>query len=258
MWGAVIGDLIGSVYEWHPIKTKDFDPLIHPKAHVTDDSVLTVAVADALINGRDLVESFKDWGHRYPDAGWGGRFRRWLFSDDTAPYGSFGNGSAMRCSPVALWARDRDEALALARWSAAVTHDHPEGIKGAQATALAIHLALQGEGPESIRTAVAAFSGYDLDRSLDAIRPEYRFDETCPGSVPEAILCALAATSFADAIRNAISLGGDADTLAAIAGPIAEARFGIPEPILDEARGRIPKEMVAVLDTLYAAAGVRR
>lgn len=254
MFGALIGDLVGSVYEWNATKRKDFQPLIAAHAFYTDDSVLTIAVADAFLNGRDLVASFKDWGRRYPNSGWGSRFAQWLFSDETAPYGSYGNGSAMRVSPVALLAGDLDEALELARRSAAVTHDHPEGIKGAQATAMAIYLARQGLAPELIRARVAEFSGYDLDRTVDDIRPGYCFDVTCQGSVPEALICALEAESFEDALRNAISLGGDADTLAAIAGPVAEARFGIPQDIAAAAWARVPADMRAVLEALYAAA----
>ncbi len=252
MLGALIGDLVGSVYEWNATKRKDFQPLIAANAFYTDDSVLTIAVADAFLNGRDLVASFKDWGRRYPHSGWGSRFAEWLFSEETAPYYSFGNGSAMRVSPVALLAGDLEEALELARRSAAVTHDHPEGIKGAQATAMAIYLARQGLEADAIRARVADFSGYHLDRTVDDIRPGYRFDVTCQGSVPEALICALEAESFEDALRNAVSLGGDADTLAAIAGAVAEARFGIPQEIAATAWARLPADMRAVIETLYA------
>lgn len=252
MFGAMIGDLVGSVYEWHNHKAKDFQPLISPNAFFTDDSVLTVAVADAFLNGRDLVASFKDWGRRYPDSGWGGHFHRWLFSEDTQPYNSLGNGSAMRCSPATWLARDLDEALALARKSAEVTHNHPEGIKGAQATVMAIFLARQGMPAERVRERVAAFSGYDLSRTVNGIRPSYRFDVTCPGSVPEAIICALEAADFEDAIRNAVSIGGDSDTIAAIAGSIAEARFGIPTDIGITAWARLPVDMRGVVEAFYA------
>lgn len=252
MLGALIGDLVGSVYEWHNIKTKEFQPFIAPRAFLTDDSVLTVAVADALLHDRPWVESFKDWGRRYPHSGWGGRFAKWLFSGETAPYGSFGNGSAMRVSPAALLAASLDEALELARQSALPTHDHPEGVKGAQATAMAIFLARQGLAAMDIRSQVAAFSGYDLKPTVDDIRPAYRYDVTCQGSVPQALICALEAESFEDAIRNAISIGGDSDTLAAIAGPVAEARFGIPPDIRAQAWNRVPADMQTVLEKLYA------
>ncbi len=252
MFGALIGDLVGSVYEWSNYKAKDFQPFIHPRAFLTDDSVLTVAVADAFLDGRSLVESFKDWGRRYPNSDWGGRFGRWLFSDQVEPYGSLGNGSAMRVSPVALLTDDLDELLELARRSAVVTHDHPEGIKGAQATAMTIHYAQLKYSAEAIRSLVADFSGYDLDRCVDDIRPGYHFDVTCQGSVPEALICALEATSFEDAIRNAISIGGDSDTLAAIAGPVAEARFGIPQDIGALAWAQVPADMRKVIEQLYA------
>jgi ADP-ribosyl-[dinitrogen reductase] hydrolase len=255
MFGALIGDLVGSVYEWNNYKAKDFQPLIHPRAFLTDDTVLTVAVADAFLNGRGLVDSFKDWGRRHPDSDWGGRFSRWLFSENTEPYGSFGNGAAMRVSPVALLADDLDEILELARLSAAVTHDHPEGIKGAQATAMAIHYAHLGYASDDIRSLVAEFSGYNMDRRVDEIRPDYRFDVTCQGSVPEALICALEATSFEDALRNAISIGGDSDTIAAIAGPVAEARFGIPQDIGLVAWARVPMDMRNVIERLYERAG---
>lgn len=254
MFGALIGDLIGSVYEWNNIKTKDFQPLIAPKSFLTDDSVLTVAVADALLHQRPMAESLKDWGRRYPDSDWGGRFARWLFSEDSAPYNSFGNGSAMRASPAALLAASLEEALELACQTALPTHNHPEGIKGAQATVLAVYLARERRDPAYIRAAVTEFSGYDLERTVDDIRPGYHFDVTCQGSVPEALICALEATSFEDAMRNAISIGGDSDTIAAIAGPLAEARFGIPEDIGTQAWARVPADMREVMETLYARA----
>lgn len=255
MLGSIIGDIAGSIYEWRRIKRKDFQPLLAADAFFTDDTVLTVAVADALLGGRPAVETFKDWGRRYPNSGWGGRFRQWLFSNETAPYGSFGNGAAMRVSPAGLLGRTLDEALDLARRVTEVTHDHPEGLKGAAATAHAIFLARAGEPAAAIRTAVAAGYGYDLSRALDEIRPAYRFNETCQGTVPEALISALEATSYEDTIRNAISLGGDSDTLAAIAGGVAEARFGIPEAIAAEAWGRLPGDMRAVMERLYRRAG---
>lgn len=254
MFGALIGDLIGSVYEWNNIKHKTFEPLIATRAFITDDSVLTVAVADALLNQRDMAASLKDWGLRYPNSDWGGRFRKWLFSEDSAPYNSFGNGAAMRASPAALLGASLDDALELARLSALPTHDHPEGVKGAQTTVLAIHLARQGKDAAAIRAAVAEFSGYDMNRSVDDIRPGYRFDVTCQGSVPEALICALEATSFEDAMRNSISIGGDSDTVAAIAGPVTEALFGIPEPIALQTWAKVPKDMRDVIERLYEAA----
>lgn len=251
MLGAVIGDMVGSVYEWNNLKTKDFSPFFHARSRPTDDSVMTIAVADALLNNRPLVHTFKDWGRRYPDSGWGRRFQRWLFSDETEPYGSFGNGAAMRVSPTALLGKSLDETLASARRVTVPTHDHPEGIKGAAATAHAIFLAYQGIELAEIRVVLQEAYGYDLERTVDGIRPGYTFDVTCQGSVPEALICVFEATDFEDAIRNAISIGGDSDTLAAIAGGFAEARFGIPPEIAAEAWHRLPPDMRGILETLY-------
>lgn len=237
MLGAIIGDMAGSVYEWNNIKTKDF-PLLTRRCFFTDDTVMTVAVAEGIENGgdkADFVSSMKKYGRLYPDAGYGGRFGSWLFSEDKAPYGSYGNGSAMRVSPVA-WAYDGigqvEEKAAI---SALVTHSHPEGIKGAQATAACIYLARTGSSKDTIREYVVSRYGYELGRSLDQIRPAYRFNETCQETVPQAITAFLESTGFEDAIRNAISLGGDSDTLAAITGSIAEAAYGIPEELEERA-----------------------
>jgi ADP-ribosylglycohydrolase len=257
MLGALLGDLIGSTHEFAGTKRKDFEPLIHPNAQFTDDSVLTCAVAEALLAGERaeaIARRFKRWGNRYPRCGWGARFREWLWSSTLLPYGSFGNGAAMRVAPCALLARSREEVLALAQATAEVTHDHPEGIRGAQAAALAIYLALRGEPAAAIRREVAAFSGYDLTASVDEIRPHYRFDETCQRSVPQALTCAFEATDFEDAIRNAVSLGGDADTLAAIAGPVAEALFGIPPTLAREVEALLPADMREAMAALYEAA----
>lgn len=251
MLGAIIGDMVGSVYEWNNLKSKDFTPLFHARAKPTDDSVLTIAVADSLLNDRLPVEAFKDWGRRYPECGWGGRFKRWLFSDETGPYGSFGNGAAMRVSPAALLGKTLDETLASAKRVTEITHDHPEGLKGAAATAHAIFLAFEGEALADIRMVIQETYGYDLQRTVDDIRPDYTFDVTCQGSVPEALICVFEATDFEDAIRNAISIGGDSDTLAAIAGGFAEAHFGIPPEIAAEAWQRLPADMRDILEALY-------
>ncbi len=256
MLGAIAGDIIGSIYEFHPIKRKDFQPLFHPKAHFTDDTVLTVAVADVLLRGRDPVVAFKDWGRRYPDCGWGGMFRTWLFSEKTEAYGSFGNGAAMRVSPAALLAGTLEEALEMAEQVTCITHNHPEGLKGAAATVTAIFLSRQKVAAQALRELIEERYGYDLGRTVEEIRPDYRFDETCQGTVPAAIVCALESSDYEDAVRNAVSLGGDADTLAAITGAIAEARFGIPEEIASQAWNRLPEEMHAVLVELYARAGM--
>lgn len=257
MLGSIAGDIIGSVYEFAPIRRKDFTPLFRDDTFFTDDTVLTVAVADALLHGRDPVAAFKDWGRRYPDVGWGGHFRDWLFSGETAPYGSYGNGAAMRVAPAGFLAQDLNICLAQARHVTTVTHDHPEGLKGASATAAAVYLFRSGADAEHVRAAVTALTGYDLDRSVDEIRKDYGFDETCQGTVPEALVCVLEATDYEDAVRNAVSVGGDADTLGAITGGIAEARFGLPAEIARQAWSRLPDDMRGVLRDLYAAAGAR-
>ena len=255
MLGAITGDIIGSVYEFQPTKNKNFQPLFHPRARFTDDTVLTVAVADTLLHGRDPVDAFKDWGKRYPHSGWGGRFAHWLFSDMTEPYGSFGNGAAMRVSPAAFLADTLEDALAMAEQVTRITHDHPEGLKGAAATTAAIFLARQGASAEAIRQYVEVEYGYDLQSGVDEIRPGYQFDETCQGTVPEAIICALEARDFEDAIRNAVSLGGDADTLGAITGGIAEARFGLPPDIACETWRRLRSDMHRIMEALYRKRG---
>lgn len=254
MLGAVLGDIIGSVFESSGAKSKRF-PLFAPGSTFTDDTVCTVAVAEALVRGTTPDRALRSWGLRYPGRGYGGAFAAWLHSPDPKPYGSFGNGAAMRVSPAGLLARTLDEALDTARRVTEVTHNHPEGLKGAAATAHAIFLARGGERPEAIRRAIADTYHYDLSRTVDEIRPAYSFDITCQGSVPPALACALEAQDFEDAIRNAISLGGDADTLAAIAGGVAEALFGIPESIAHEGFARLPPEMIEMLSELYEAAG---
>ena len=253
MLGAVIGDIIGSVYEFKSWKSREF-PLFSERTEFTDDTVCTIAVAECLLDGNDPALSLRKWCHRYPGRGYGGGFAAWLRQADMEPYDSYGNGAAMRVSPAALLAKSLEEALQLAERVTRVTHNHPEGLKGAAAAVSAIRMALVGETPENIRSHIAGTYGYDLSRSVDEIRPGYRFNETCQETVPEAIICALEAGSFEEAMRNAISLGGDADTLAAIAGPIAEARFGIPEDIMKKGMARLPKDMRDVLERLYASA----
>ncbi len=255
MLGAVVGDVVGSIYEFRGLEDKNFQPLVHPAAFFTDDTVLTVAVADALLHNRDVVEAFKDWGHRYPDSGWGGRFAKWLFSDETRPYGSYGNGAAMRVSPAAFLATSLDEARRLARKVTEVTHDHPEGLRGAEAAVTAIFLALQGERAHTIRAQIERDFEYALPPSPEVIRPSYVFNETCQGTVPEAIVCALEARDYEDAVREAVSLGGDADTLGAITGAIAEALYGLPDDIGRQVWKKLPREMRVIIEQLYAAKG---
>jgi len=231
MIGAIAGDIIGSVYEWQNIKWTEF-PLFHPLARFTDDTVLTVAVAEHLLDGPPLAATLKRYYRAYPRAGYGGLFHRWAQSEDLGPYHSFGNGSAMRVSPVGFAARSLEEALDGARRTAEVTHDHPEGIKGAQAVAAAIYLARTGSGKDEIRGFVTETFGYDLSVPLDEIRPGYAFDVTCRGSVPQAIRAFLESDDFEDAVRKAISLGRDSDTIACMAGGIAQAYHGcVPEAI---------------------------
>ena len=276
MLGAIIGDIAGSVYEWHNIKTKDF-PLFRDDCCFTDDTVMTCAVAEAIMNGGekdDFIDAMKKYGRMFPDAGYGGRFRRWLFTDNREPYNSYGNGSAMRVSPCA-WVMDCGFCARTGMWpsngraraelSAAVTHNHPEGIKGALATADAIFMCryyfggYYGDYEEPIsndpqeckrriKEHIERVHGYDLSRTLDEIRPGYGFDESCQGSVPEAVIAFLESTDFEDAIRNAISIGGDSDTIAAITGSIAEAAYGIPERIREKAVSYLDEPLKDVLN----------
>jgi ADP-ribosylglycohydrolase len=234
MLGAIAGDIIGSVREFAGLKTKDF-PLFSEHSRFTDDTVLTIAVADRLLYGGNYPSLLKAYYRNYPRAGYGGKFARWGASEDPEPYNSWGNGSAMRVSPVG-YAFDRLDLVVLeAEISAIATHNHPEGIKGAQAIAAAIFLARTGSSKLEIKDYIQTTFSYNLDRTLAAIRPEYTFEVSCQGSVPEAILSFLESTDYEDAIRNAISLGGDSDTLACMAGGIAEAFYGgVPESIASQ------------------------
>lgn len=241
MLGAITGDIVGSVYEWNNLRSKEF-PLFREESRFTDDSILTVATADALMTDLDFASKYRAYGRKYPSS-YGGMFRRWIHDDDLGPYNSFGNGSAMRVSPVAWFYDDEDDVLDAARATAEATHNHPEGIRGAQATALAILRARRGTARAAIRSEIEERYGYDLSASVDAIRETYTFDETCQGTVPEAITCFCEAVDFEDAIRTAISIGGDSDTVAAITGSIAEAKWGVPEWIANEALTRLDEEL---------------
>lgn len=234
MLGAIAGDIIGSVYESDPIKTKEF-PLFGPHSRFTDDTVLTVALADAILNNRDYAAVMKSYFHRFPNAGYGSLFYRWAMSTSNQPYNSYGNGAAMRISPVG-WAFDSlEEVLGEARRFTEPTHNHPEGIKGAQATAVAVFLARTGHSKEQIGSHIERTFQYDLSRSLDEIRPGYTFDGSCQGTVPQAIRAFLESRDFEDALRNAVSLGGDSDTLACITGGLAEAYYaGVPRHIAEK------------------------
>jgi len=248
MIGAITGDIIGSAYEWHYTKSLDFE-LFTPASTPTDDSVLTIAVADCILHDKDYAVTFKEYGRRYPYAGYGSMFRKWLGRDSIAPYNSFGNGSAMRVSPVGFAFTSLEEVLREAEKSAAVTHNHPEGIKGAQAIAASIFLARSGESKEQILRYIEDTFGYNLHQTLDEIRPKYRFDETCQGSVPQAIIAFLESSDYEDAIRKAISLGGDSDTLACMTGGIAQAFYKkIPRHIIKQVREILNNDLLAVVD----------
>jgi len=246
MIGTIVGDIIGSWYEFHGIKSKEFE-LFHPQSRFTDDTVLSMAVAKSILDGEPYLKNIVDFGLRYFDAGYGGSFRRWLKGEEHLPYNSWGNGSAMRVSPVA-WAFDSEEkVLKEAKKIAEITHNHPEGIKGAKSVALAIFMARQGVTKEEIKERISTEFEYNLDRTLDEIRPTYKFEVSCQKSVPESIICFLESTSFEDAVRNAISLGGDADTMGAIAGGIAEAYYGIPKEIKERVYGYLNDEFIEIL-----------
>lgn len=247
LFGAIAGDMIGFRFEWNKCTNPDFT-LFTKNPHFTDDTVLTVAVASAILDQRGYVESIVEYARKYPKAGYGSFFRRWLANDGVEPYNSFGNGSAMRVSPVAWAFKAGEEVLREAERSAAVTHNHPEGIKGAQSVALAIYLARTGVDKDQIRNEIEARFGYDLHRTLDEISLTYQWDSTSPGSVPESIIAFLESTDFESTIRNAILLGGDADTMAAIAGSIAEAYYGVPEEIVVEVRKRLPADLLDVVE----------
>jgi ADP-ribosylglycohydrolase len=249
MIGALAGDIIGSVYEHHPIKTKDF-PLFDTRCTFTDDTVLTVAIADAILSGKPYLDSVRRIGRRYPGVGYGGSFICWLHSPDAQPYNSWGNGSAMRVSPVGFAFSTEDEVLHHAKMTAEITHNHPEGVKGAQATALAVFLAKTGCDKETIRTRIKTAFGYDMERTVDEIRPRYSFDVSCQGTVPEAIIAFLNSDSYEDAVRNAISLGGDSDTLACITGGIAEAFYGsVPQSVQTKVKEVLPPDLWTVTET---------
>ena len=251
MLGAIAGDIIGSIYEKQRLKSTDF-PLFSPQSRYTDDTVLTVAVADCVLNDLHYAKTIRKYGRKYPAAGYGRNFKLWLTGIYKVPYNSYGNGSAMRVSPVA-WAFDHlVEVKYEAKTSAEVTHNHPEGVKGAQAIASAIFFARKGYSKPVIRQHIVEHFGYDLDRTLDQIRPNYQFDTSCQGSVPEAIIAFLEGKDYEDTVRKAISLGGDADTLACMAGSIAEAFYeGVPERIEKEVRERLPAEFLNIMDKFY-------
>ena len=262
MYGAILGDIIGSPYEFDQGgKTKDF-PLFSEGCNFTDDTVMTIAVAESFLD-MDFAEDddvtfdrlcyyLRSWGKRYPHAGYGARFSRWLRFSWEQPYSSFGNGSAMRVSAIGWLFDELWMTRAMARLSASVTHDHPEGLKGAEATAAAIYLARHGSTKAEIKDFIQENFGYDLGRTCDEIRPHYHHVESCQETVPEAITAFLEGDSFEDVIRTAVSLGGDCDTLTCIAGSIAEAFYGVPANLKQQCRSYLPDEMLEVLDRFDA------
>jgi ADP-ribosylglycohydrolase len=253
MLGAIAGDIIGSVYEgrqaWLRHRRADFEPLFAPGARFTDDTVLTVAVADSILHGHDLTDCLKRYARLYPHAGYGGTFAAWAGSEDSKPYGSWGNGSAMRVSPVGYAYDMLDEILERAKWTADVTHNHPEGVKGAQAVAAAVFLARTGSNKAEMRRILERQFGYDLSACIEEIRPGFGFDVSCQGTVPAALLAFLDSTDYESAVRLAVSLGGDCDTLACIAGGIAQAYYGgVPQGIRTEVLTRLDDRLRGVLE----------
>ena len=247
MLGAIVGDIVGSIYEWSNHRSKSF-PLFSSKCFFTDDSVLTVALADAILYGGDYAALMRRYGQRYPGAGYGGMFARWLLDDSMGPYGSFGNGAAMRISPAGWAFPTLEETLQRAREYTEVTHNHPEGVKGGETVAGAIWLARHGRSKAELRAWILRHSGYDLSRTCDEIRPDYEFNETCQRTVPEALTAFLESTDFEDAIRLAVSLGGDCDTLTCITGAVAEAFYGgVPDEIEREALARLDQPLREVV-----------
>jgi type I restriction enzyme M protein len=262
MLGAIIGDLVGSRWEFNPIKSKRFD-FLTKENFLTDDSYMTLAIAKSFLEcspeykdfyyppdytdlGELVVKNMREIGRRYPNGGYGGRFGEWLESKNPQPYNSFGNGSAMRVSPCGIVARSIEEAKMLSKKVTEVTHNHPEGIKGAEAVAVAIFLARSGKTQSEIKDYIDK-SYYPMNFSIKEIRDSYEFNETCQGSVPQAIKCFVEAKDFEDCVRNAVSLGGDADTQAAIAGSIAEYCFGIPEKFISQAKKYLPTDLLEIL-----------
>lgn len=254
MLGAIIGDIVGSRFEWNNIKSKEFD-FLTDKCFPTDDSIMSLAVAKAILEskndnsdlGANAVKFMQELGRKYPDGGYGGRFSFWLTESDPKPYNSWGNGSAMRVSACGFAAKSLEETIALSKAVTEVTHNHPEGIKGAEATAAAIFLARSGKSLLDIQRHINE-NYYKIDFKLDEIRDTYQFNESCQDTVPQALEAFFESTDFEDAIRNAISIGGDSDTLAAITGGIAEAYYGIPDSIRKQALTFLDQCQIAILD----------
>ena len=249
MLGAIIGDIVGSRFEFNNTSEFDFE-LFTEECDFTDDTICTVAVADAILNGKTYRDATLEWCRRYPCpmGSYGGSFARWIRSSNPQPYGSFGNGSAMRVSAIGWLFSTREEVMEQAKRSAKITHNHPEGVKGAQAIASAIFLAREGKNKEQIADYIVREFGYNLNRSCDSIRLTNTFDETCQGSCPEAIVAFMESDDFESAIRLAVSLGGDSDTIACMTGGIAAAYYGVPQEIINKAIAYLPKEMLNIIE----------
>ncbi|MBP3804014.1 MAG: ADP-ribosylglycohydrolase family protein [Oribacterium sp.] len=263
MYGAIIGDMVGAPYEFdRSPKIKDFGPLFIQESCYTDDSMMTIAIADAIMTvGSDadeqtvksqFVTSMQKWGRKYPDAGYGGMFYNWLYESNPQPYGSYGNGSAMRVSSVGWLFDSLEKTREVARWSAEVTHNDPEGIKGAEATATAIYMARTGKSKDEIRDYIISEFGYDLSQTCGDIRPWYKFDVTCQGTIPVATIAFYEGKDFEDVIRTAVSLGGDCDTLTCIAGGMAEAFYGVPDELQRMCDERLPDDALNVVHSFRA------
>jgi ADP-ribosylglycohydrolase len=251
--GAIAGDIIGSAYEFNNVRRTDFD-LFTTKSDFTDDTVLTIAVADCILNRKDFARTIWEYGRKYPNRGYGKRFFNWLLSYQPQPYNSLGNGSAMRVSPAGAACKTMDDVLSVAKQSAEVTHDHPEGIRGAQAVASAIFLARDGKNKESIKNFIQVTFGYDLSGNTDDIRKVNVFDETCPVTVPQAMIAFFESTDYEHAIRLAVSIGGDSDTIACMTGGIAAAYYKtIPQFILTKVFEILPPEFVQVIEAFDAS-----
>jgi len=251
MLGSIIGDIIGSVYEFHPTKKYHFEVFAEGSTF-TDDTVLTIAIADALLNDKSFKNSVYEWARKHPKRGYGRKFWNWMVSKNPQPYNSFGNGSAMRVSPIGFLNVNIDKKLELAKQSANITHNHPEGIKGAMAITMAIHLALNGKDKKQIKEEIEESFQYNLSQDYQEVKVDYKYDITCPGSVPEALIAFLESSDFESAIRMAVSLGGDADTQACIVGGIAEAYYKeIPSDYINKAMFILPEEMQSIIMNYY-------
>lgn len=248
MIGAIIGDIVGSRFEKNNIKSKDFD-LFTKESRYTDDTVLTIGIADSLLNSKDYEKTVKRYGRKYPFAGYGGTFKKWLAGIISGPYNSWGNGSAMRVSPIGFAFKTEEKILEEAKKSAEITHNHEEGIKGAQAIAMAVFLARKKKSKQEIKRYIEDKFSYDLDRTIDEIRPNYSFDVSCQGSVTESIIAFLESENFEDAIRTAISIGGDSDTIASMTGAISEAYYNnIPTAFIDKMNEYLPSDFKIIIE----------